>query len=63
MDEIIYVRLGKKYRKIARDEKIAKGAMMTLADGELNPIMHEGTIGQLPSSFSEERNFFNPIED
>lgn len=61
--DIIYYRFGKKYRKIGRDEIISEGAMHCWCGGELMPIMNKDTIGDRPSSFSEEREFFNPINN
>lgn len=61
MKENIYVRFGKKYRKIARNEKIEKGAMQSWEFGELQSILHDETIGQTPDDFSLERDFYNPI--
>jgi len=63
MKEIIYQRFGKKYRKIGRDEIIESGAMQSWDYGELQPIKGIGTIGDKPSSFSDERDFYNPITD
>lgn len=61
MRENIYWRFGKKYRKIKRDEKIQIGAMHSFCGGELSPICGNDTIGDTPSSFSDEREFYNPI--
>jgi len=63
MKENIYIRFGKKYRKLKRDEIIKKGAMQTWLGGELMPIISPETIGDTPSSFSDEREFYNPVED
>lgn len=63
MIEPIYYRFGQKYRKLKRDEVIKKGAMHCWCHGELQPIMNDETIGDIPANFSDERDFFNPIED
>lgn len=63
MVEAIYILGGKKYRKLERDEVIEKGAMHSICGGELRPIMGLDTIGDIPSSFSIERDFYNPIPD
>ncbi len=62
---IIYQRFGKKYRKIDRDEVIKAGAMQSWHGGELSPIMNSDskTIGNRPSNFSDEREFYNPLEE
>lgn len=64
MDHVTYVRFGKKYRKLGRDEVIEEGAMQSMCNGELFPILNaEGsTVGNIPASFSDERDFYNPIE-
>jgi len=61
----IYIRFGKKYRKLMRNEIIKKGAMQSWCYGELQPIKNSDgrTIGDTPSSFSNERNFYNPIQE
>ncbi len=60
---LIYTRFGKKFKKINRDEIIKEGAMQSWEDGELQPLGNgDGkTIGDIPSSFSNERDFYNPI--
>ena len=63
MKENIYIRFGKKYRKLKRDEIIKKGAMQAWLGGELMPVISPETIGDTPSSFSDEREFYNPVED
>ena len=63
MTDNIYIRFGKKYRKIGRDEVIKEGAMHCYCYGELMPIVNDESIGDTPFSFSDERDFFNPIED
>jgi hypothetical protein len=57
---LIYQKDGKQFVKIARNEKIRSGAMHSWCGGELQPIMHDETIGQTPDDFSDEREFFNP---
>jgi hypothetical protein len=61
-ENIIYTRFGKKYLKCKRDEVIKEGAMQSWCFGELQPIMNTDseTIGDTPSSFSDERDFYNP---
>jgi hypothetical protein len=50
------------YVKIARDEKIRAGAMHSLHNGHLYPIMNDReTIGQTPDNFTKERDFYNPM--
>ena len=63
MNKIVYQRFGKKYRKIDRNETIAPGAMQSWCLGELEPIIGADIIGDKPSNFSDERDFYNPIED
>ena len=63
MKEIFYYRFGKKFRKISRNEKIEKGAMQSWCGGELQPIMGTDTIGDIPANFSDEREFYNPVND
>lgn len=62
MIEPVYYKDGRKYKKIGRDEMIEKGAMHSILDGELHAIKSPDTIGDTPSSFSLDRNFFNPIK-
>ena len=57
----VYHRLGREYRKLRRDEVIEIGAMHSWCNGELNPILNEKTIGMTPNDFSDEREFYNPI--
>jgi Flp pilus assembly CpaF family ATPase len=59
--EIEYIRFGKKYRKIGRNEVIKEGAMQSWCYGELHPIMGIDTIGDIPANYSDEREFYNPI--
>ncbi len=33
-----------------------------IGDGKLMPIMGIDTVGQTPADFSDERNFYNPVE-
>jgi len=60
---LIYNRFGKKFKKIQRNEIIKEGAMQSWDDGELQPIKNSDgkTIGDTPSSFSDEKDFYNPI--
>lgn len=60
-ENLIYTVHGKKYRKIGRKKIIKEGAMHSFEGGELNPIHHPKTVGDTPSSFSTDRNFYNPI--
>lgn len=64
-EDITYYKNGKKYRKLRRDEIIKKGAMHSFCGGELRPITNSDgqTIGGTPSKFSDEREFYNPIEE
>lgn len=59
----IYIRNGRKYVKLDRHEKIKEGAMQSWCNGELQPIANSDgkTIGDVPASFSDERDFYNPI--
>lgn len=56
-------RRGKKYKKVKRHEKIEAGAMHSYCGGELVPVMNPNTIGDVPASFSDEREFYNPIKE
>lgn len=58
-----YVRNGMRYYKLNRDQIIEEGAMQSWNNGELQPIKNSDgeTIGNTPSSFSKERDFYNPI--
>ena len=60
---LIYTRFGNEYKKLKRDEVIKEGAMQSWEHGELQPLGNgDGkTIGDTPSSFSDERDFYNPI--
>lgn len=62
-ENLIYKRFGNNYRKLKRDEVIKKGAMQSWELGELQPVKNSDgkTIGDTPSSFSDERDFYNPI--
>lgn len=62
MKELIYTRYGKPYRKIGRNEVILEGYLHSFCGGELHPIITPETIGDAPSSFSDEREFFVPLE-
>uniref|UniRef100_A0A6M3LDM0 Uncharacterized protein n=1 Tax=viral metagenome TaxID=1070528 RepID=A0A6M3LDM0_9ZZZZ len=57
-----YVRFGKKYRKIGRDEIIQEGAMHSVLGDELSPILDPGIIGEKPSDLNDEIDFFNPLD-
>jgi len=61
-NNIINTFIGKKYKKLKRDEIIKEGAMQSWCHGELQPIRNT-TIGSKPSDFSVERDFYNPMED
>jgi hypothetical protein len=63
MKENIYIRFGRKFRKIGRNEKIEEGAMHYFCGGELWPIKSPDTVGDIPASFSDEREFYNPIPE
>ncbi|HEA19391.1 hypothetical protein LCGC14_3118340 [marine sediment metagenome] len=58
---IVYYRFGKKFYKVKRNEIIKKGAMHAFCEGELKPIRGFGTVGNTPSNFSDERDFYNPL--
>jgi len=62
-DNLIYTRFGNEYKKLKRNEVIKEGAMQSWCLGELQPIKNSDgkTIGDTPSSFSDERDFYNPI--
>ena len=62
MKKPIYHRHGKQYRKLERHEIIKAGALHSVCYGELMPIINDETIGQTPAEFSNEREFFNPID-
>ena len=62
-DKIEYIRFGNKYYKLGRKEIIKKGAMQSWCNGELQPIFNSSTIGKTPSDFSDERDFYNLIEE
>lgn len=62
MKKPVYFRFGKRYCKLERNEIIKEGAMHSFCGGELNPISGGDTIGDTPSSFSDEREFYNLIE-
>ncbi len=57
-NKMIYVRFGKNYRKLNRDEIIKEGDLQSWCYGELQPIVGIDTIGDKPASFSEEREFY-----
>lgn len=61
---ITYKKDGKEYRKLKRWETIQEGAMQSWEGGELRPIKnYDGsTIGDIPASFSDERDFYNEIK-
>lgn len=65
MNKTIYYRFGKKYQKLQRNKIIQEGAMQSWCYGELAPITNSDgkIIGDIPASFSEERDFYNPIKD
>jgi hypothetical protein len=54
---------GEQYKKLQRDEVIEHGAMHTIDDGMMHPVLNEETIGMKPADFSEERDFWNLMED
>jgi hypothetical protein len=62
-ENLIYTRFGKEFKKLKRDEVIKEGAMQSWCNGELQLIKNSDgkTIGDIPSSFSDERDFYNPI--
>ena len=59
---IVYIIDGKKYLKLKKDEVIKEGAVHCYNHQGFYPVMHKKTIGDKPSSFSEERDFFNLID-
>ena len=63
--EQIYFKNGNLYRKLDRNEIIQEGAMQSWCHGELMPIINANgtTVGDKPSSFSDERDFYNPIKE
>jgi len=63
MGKPLYYKDGRPYRKLKRDEHIEKGAMHSWCLGELMPITNndDETIGNTPSGFSAERDFYNMI--
>ena len=63
MKDIVYYRNNKKYRKIDRNEVIEEGAMHSILDGELHTVKFPETVGETPSDFSADRNFYNPIKE
>jgi len=65
MKENMYYRNGKKYRKIGRNEIIMEGAMHSWCGGVLMPILNSDseTVGDIPANFSDERDFYNPVEE
>jgi hypothetical protein len=62
--KLIYWKNGNPYLKLERTEIIAEGAMQSWCHGELQPIINAdgSTVGDTPSSFSDERDFYNPIK-
>ena len=62
--ETLKMKDGKEYRKLKRWETIQEGAMMSWQGGELQPIKNSdgGTIGDIPASFHDERDFYNEIK-
>jgi len=62
MNDKIYYKDGKCYRKIGRHEIIKPGAMHSWHHGELLSILGRDTIGDVPANFHDERDFYNPIE-
>jgi len=62
MKENTYYRFGKPYKKLQRHEIIREGAMQSWCNGELNSIMEDDIVGQTPNQFSDERDFYNPVD-
>lgn len=62
--QLIYTRFGKEYIKVPFNGIIKNGAMQCWCQGELFPITNTDgkTVGSSPSEFSDEREFFNPIQ-
>ena len=58
----VYWKDGNAYRKLKRNEVIAEGAMQSYCNGELNPCLGIHTVGDMPSSFSDDRDFYNPVD-
>lgn len=52
---------GKQYIKVERNEVIKLGAIQKFKDFRYMPLKNESSIGCYPCNFSDERNFFNPI--
>ena len=54
---------GEMYKQVPIDGIIAKGALHSLKNGALCPLMHDSSIGKTPAHFSPygERLFFNPM--
>ena len=63
--QVIYTRHGKHYVKVSRYGVIKEGAMQSWCGGELKPITNSDgeTVGSTPADFSDEREFYNPIEE
>jgi len=57
----IYIRHGNKYSKLERHEIIKTGAMYSYCGSELTEIRNNDIIGDIPASFSDERDFYNPV--
>ncbi len=51
------------YKKVEDNEVIKEGAIhMLKTGGKLKPIMGFDTVGDTPSSFSDDRIFFNLVK-
>jgi len=54
---------GDMYKRLEDNEVIKEGAIhMLRTGGALKPIMGFDTVGDTPSSFSDDRIFFNLVE-
>lgn len=65
MNEPIYYRNGRKYKKVTPHGTIDDYAMVSCCGGELMPIseLDDDVCGMTPSEVSDELDFFNLIED
>jgi hypothetical protein len=59
---MIYLKDGKQFRKISRNEIIKEGAYHNWSCGELHRIVNSETIGKTPNDFGSDREFFNLLK-
>jgi hypothetical protein len=59
---MIYEHEGVRLRKLARDEIIKKGDLHGYGGTDFFSLRNISTIGDIPNSFSQERNFYRAIE-